>query len=297
MWNRGHRYRERLGQHAEGRSLIEYLSERYRHSSERQWRSRIEAGRVLVEGIPATSSRKLSAGEVLDWNRPPWREPPGPRSFALIHRDREVLGVAKPRGLPTMPGGGFLEKTLLHLVRERFPTASPLHRLGRGTSGIVLFSIEAGKRRHLVRLWQAGGVERGYRALVQGSAPPGETVLSQPIGSAPHPLLGSVAAVHPDGKRAVSRVRLLERRENSSLVEVAIETGRTHQIRIHLAAMGHPLIGDRLYPAGGIPLSREVTLPGDLGYWLHAHRVAFDGTELFCAPPPLLRRRGELSIR
>ncbi|HSF17201.1 MAG TPA: RluA family pseudouridine synthase [Vicinamibacteria bacterium] len=297
MWNRGHRYRERLGRLAEGRTLIEYLCERYSHSSEREWLSRIEAGRVLVQGIPATSSRRLSAGEVLDWNRPAWREPPAPTSFALLLRDRDVLGVAKPRGLPTMPGGGFLEKTLLHLVREKFPTASPLHRLGRGTSGIVLFSINAVTRRHLVHLWQTGRVERRYRALVQGSAPSGETVLRQPIGSAPHPLLGSVAAVHPGGKRAVSRVRLLERHEDSSLVEVTIETGRTHQIRIHLAAMGHPLIGDRLYPAGGIPLPRDVTLPGDVGYWLHAHRVAFDDTELFCAPPPLLRLRGEHTVR
>ena len=147
--NGGFRYRERLGAGAQGRTLLAYLSERYRHSTLLEWRERIEEGRVLVEGEPAHAERTLSRGESLVWNRPPWREPSAPTSFALLYEDEDVLAVAKPAGLPTLPGGSFLENTLLAIVRRRYGDASPLHRLGRGTSGIVLFARTPEARRAL----------------------------------------------------------------------------------------------------------------------------------------------------
>jgi len=292
--NRGFRYHQRLGESANGRTLLSYLSERYRHSSPVEWQRRIEGGLVLVEGAPARADRALAAGESLVWNRPPWREPPAPTSFAVLYEDEDVLGVAKPAGLPTLPGGSFLENTLLARVGQRYKGASPLHRLGRGTSGIVLFALNPEARRALTRSW-AKDVERSYRALVTGRFPRGETILEHPIGPVPHPLLGSVHAVSATGKRARSRVRLLEHREDSSLVEIEIETGRTHQIRIHLAAAGHPLVGDPLYPPGGVPAPDGNALPGVTGYHLHAHRVSFPHPRAYreivihCGPPPLYR--------
>jgi 23S rRNA pseudouridine1911/1915/1917 synthase len=292
--NQGFRYQERLDGSAEGRTLLGYLSERYRHSSAVEWQRRIESGLVLVEGAPAPANRALAAGESLVWNRPPWREPDAPTSFAVLYEDEDLLGVAKPAGLPTLPGGSFLENTLLARVRRRYPGASPLHRLGRGTSGIVLFARNPDARRALTRSWEKA-VERSYRALVRGRFPRGETILEHPIGLVPHPLLGSVHAVSPTGKRARTRVRLLEHREASSLVEVEIETGRTHQIRIHLAAAGHPLVGDPLYPPGGVPPPDGDSLPGATGYHLHAHRVRLRHPRtsreivIHCGPPPLYR--------
>ncbi len=294
--NRGFRYRERLGSAAEGRTLLHYLSERYRHSSPLEWQQRIEGGLVLVEGAPARVDRALAAGETLVWNRPPWREPRAPTSFAVLYEDEDVLGVAKPAGLPTLPGGSFLENTLFERVRRRYPGASPLHRLGRGTSGIVLFALNSAARRALTRSWE-NEVERNYRALVTGRFPPGETILEHRIGLVPHPLLGSVHAVSATGKRARSRVLLLEHREDRSLVEIEIETGRTHQIRIHLAAAGHPLVGEPLYPTGGVPPPEASALPGSTGYHLHAHRVRFPHPRtskevvILCGPPPLYRAR------
>jgi 23S rRNA pseudouridine1911/1915/1917 synthase len=274
------------------------MSERYRHSSPDEWRRRIESGLVLVEGAPARADHALAAGESLVWSRPPWREPHAPTSFAVLYEDDDVLGVAKPAGLPTLPGGSFLENTLLARVRRRYQGASPLHRLGRGTSGVVLFARNRDARRALTRSWETD-VERSYRALVEGVFPAGQTILDHPIGLVPHALLGSVFAVSPAGKRARSRARLLEHRDGASLVEIDIETGRTHQIRIHLAAAGHPLVGDRLYPPGGVPEPSGNELPGATGYFLHAHRVRFPhprtSTEIVihCGPPRLYRAEGE----
>jgi 23S rRNA pseudouridine1911/1915/1917 synthase len=296
--NSGFRYRERLPEGAQGRTLLAYLSERYRHSTSLDWRRHIENGLVLVEGARTSADRTLAAGESLVWNRPPWEEPRAPLSFAVLYEDEDVLGVAKPAGLPTLPAGSFLENTLLARVHRHYPGASPLHRLGRGTSGIVLFALNREARRVLTRSWESS-VERTYRGIVTGLFPEGDMILEHPIGTVPHPLLGSVHAVSAAGKRAKSRVRLLEHRGDRSLIEIEIETGRTHQIRIHVAAAGHPLLGDPLYPLGGVPAPDLPVLPGEIGYHLHAHRVRFSHPRsskeivILCGPPPFYRAATE----
>jgi 23S rRNA pseudouridine1911/1915/1917 synthase len=142
-------------------------------------------------------------------------------------------------------------------------------------------------------------VERGYRGIVRGAFPPGETAIDLPIGPVPHPLLGSVYGVNPAGKRARTRVRLIEERPASSLVEIEIGTGRTNQIRIHLAAAGHPLVGDPLFAEGGRPIPGGKALPGTPGYRLHAHRVRFPHPQesrtvvVHCGPPPEYRSLDE----
>jgi 23S rRNA pseudouridine1911/1915/1917 synthase len=201
--------------------------------------------------------------------------------------------VAKPRGLPTLPNGGFLTHTLLHLVRCRWAEATPGHRLGRGTSGIVLLALTPTARRELAAAWREGRVERVYRGLVRGMPMPHELSIEVPIGPVSHPLLGQVHAARGDGRRAVTRVRVLRAAPGGAVVEASIATGRPHQIRIHLAAAGHPLVGDPLYGVGGLPGPRPA-LPGQGGYWLHAHRlrlvhpVTGAPLDLECAPPPIL---------
>jgi 23S rRNA pseudouridine1911/1915/1917 synthase len=292
--NRGFNYRGTVQKADEGRALVQYLAARYGHATEADWRRRIEEGRVLLDGRIPPDGAMVSAGQLVEWRRPPWEEPEAPLAFEVLFEDAAVLAVAKPSGLPTLPGGGFLEHTLLHQVRLRFPDASPLHRLGRGTTGIVLFSRTPEAHRFLTQAWMEHRVGKTYRALVQGSPKEDRFTVDAPIGLAPHSMLGRAHAAVPDGKPSRSDVRVLRRGADASLVEVDIQTGRPHQIRIHMAACGHPLVGDPLYAAGGGFIGGGSALPGELGYLLHAMRLSFphpatgERVELLCPPPEAL---------
>lgn len=296
--NRGYDYRERLGAEAEGDALLDYLARRYRHSSAAEWKTRIESGRVLIDSRPARVDSVIRRGQILVWRRPPWSEPDAPASFAVLHEDEELLAVAKPAGLPTLPGGGFLSATLLHQVRARAADAVPLHRLGRWTSGVVLFARTLQARRELSRQWAAREIGKRYRALACGEPARREFSVTTPIGPVPHPLLGSVHGASPEGKPSMTSIAVIQRREDAFLCDVRIATGRPHQIRIHLAWAGHPLVGDPLYAAGGLPAPGCTALPGDPGYRLHAAELEFRHPRtgrtvtIECAPPPALRRGG-----
>jgi len=146
-----------------------------------------------------------------------------------------------------------------------------------------------------MRQWSAKKIGKRYRALAGGLPAWDEMTISTPIGLVPHALLGSLHAAAPKGKPSRSQVAVLERREGSFLCDVRIETRRPHQIRIHLAAAGHPLVGDPLYGMGGLPALDTRSLPGDPGYHLHSAEISFihpgTGREMIieCEPPLLLR--------
>lgn len=293
--NEGCEYRERLGTDADAQTLLAYLSRHYRHSSPTEWAAHIASGRVFIDDLPADADSVLRRGCELVWRRPPWIEPDAPRSFSVLYEDEDLLAVAKPAGLPTLPGANFLQTTLLHLVRSYAPDAAPLHRLGRWTSGLVLCARNHHSAVELMRQWSANKVGKRYRALASGLPDLDEMTISTPIGPVPHALLGSLHAATPKGKPSLSQVNVLERRTDSFLCDVRIATGRPHQIRIHLAASGHPLVGDPLYGVGGLPAPDTRALPGDPGYHLHSAELSFrhPGTRraviIECEPPSLLR--------
>ncbi len=295
--NGGYRYVDAIAVADAGTTVATFLATRHPMATEATWVGRIQAGQVRLDGQPTTVGQPLKAGQRLSWDRPPWLEPEVPLGTAILFEDGALLAVAKPSGLPTLPGGGeFLEHTLLHLVRRRHPEASPMHRLGRYTSGIVLFAPTAAAGRALQAAFRAPDTRKVYRALCSGWPDREAFEITAPIGEVPHALLGSLHAYHPDGRPACSRARVLERRAEGALLDVEIRTGRPHQIRIHLAWAGHPLVGDPLYGPGGIPLPGCRALPGDPGYQLHAHRLDLDHPitgerlQLRCPPPPGLRR-------
>ncbi len=294
MGNEGYTYGEWIGAAAAGRGVLDWLSERYPHASAAVWETRIDGGEVLLDGAPALPRQILRAGQRLEWKRPPWLEPEVPLHFELLHEDAHVIAVAKPSGLPTQPAGGFHAHTLQALVQARFPGADPLHRLGRGTSGIVLFARSPEARSQLSRALREGGMLKVYRTLAGGQPPWDERRIEVPIGPVPHPMLGTLHAASPEGRPARSHAFVIERRAEETLLDVRIETGRPHQIRIHLAAVGHPLVGDPLYRVGGVPAPDA--LPGDEGYLLHAMTLGFPHPatgwfELHAPPPAALRPR------
>lgn len=282
-----------------GRALAEVLAARYAHSPAAVWRTRALAGELTVDGVAASGDTVVSTGQEVVWQRPPWDEPDVPSTLTVIHEDTDLLVVDKPSGLPTMPAGGFLEHTLLARLRARYGRVAPAHRLGRFTSGLVLCTRTPAAGAAVAAAWRAHQVTKIYRALVSGAPDWETTEIRVPIGPVPHARLGTVYAASAAGRPAESLVRVVERRGPATLVEVRITTGRPHQIRIHLAAAGHPLAGDPLYGPGGQPRPEADALPGDGGYHLHAavltlaHPATGAPVTFVAAPPAPLRVAGD----
>jgi 23S rRNA pseudouridine1911/1915/1917 synthase len=275
MLNRGYAYTTIIGSKHHGQTLLSHLASLYPHSTPQAWQQKLENGEVTLDGVPATGSEAVASGQTLVWNRPPWIEPDAPQQFEVLLNDPHLLAVNKPSGLPTLPGGGFLENTLLRLVQKQFSNANPVHRLGRGTSGIVLFAKTPQAAAHLTADWNTPKVQKVYRALAQNIAEHDTYEILTPIGLVPHPRLGSVWAASPNGKPSKSLAKVISRSAINTTFEVSLYSGRPHQIRIHLASIGHPLVGDPLYGLTGQPLENLPGLPGDGGYFLHAQFLKF----------------------
>jgi 23S rRNA pseudouridine1911/1915/1917 synthase len=282
MVNQGWVYREQVERNHAGLSLLAYYSQRYRHSSEAEWQARIEQGQILVNAQPAWVDTRLELGQELTYDRPPWQEPAVPLGWENIYADPDLRIVAKPAGLPVLPGGGFLQHTLLWQLQQQYPqeTPVPIHRLGRGTSGLMILAVSDLAKSNLSQQMRDHRIRKTYRALVGVTQLPDQFTINQPIGKIPHPQLGYIYGACPEGKFAWSECQVLKRYPQTTLIEVRILTGRPHQIRIHLASIGYPLVGDPLYLCGGKPQSTpsstaKLTVPGDCGYHLHAHRLAF----------------------
>ncbi|MEB3348660.1 MAG: pseudouridine synthase [Cyanobacteriota bacterium] len=287
-----------------------WYAARYGHSSRNVWLARLAAGEIEHNGHRLAADALLTAGDQLAWHRSPWIEPAVPDGWEVLHDDGDLHVIAKPEGLPVLPAGGFLEHTMLRLLERRHAAdpagvPRPVHRLGRFTSGVLVCA-----RRPATRAWLSQRLRDStaatcssptscrklYRALVEPGclplAPGGRLEITAPIGRRPHPRLGWVWCLadpaDPHALPARSGLRLLQRRREGDLVEVLIASGRPHQIRIHCAASGAPLLGDPLYGCGG--LARSQALPGDGGYRLHALAVGVrrpDGSPLeLTAPPP-----------
>jgi 23S rRNA pseudouridine1911/1915/1917 synthase len=275
MLNRGYAYTTIISRKYHGQPLLFHLASLYPHSTPQAWQQKLNNGEVTLDGVIATGSESVTSGQTLVWKRPPWIEPEVPQHFEVLFDDPYLLAVNKPSGLPTLPGAGFLENTLLRLVQKHTPNANPVHRLGRATSGIVLFAKTSQAAANLTANWNTSKIQKIYRALAQNVAKHDTYEILTPIGLVPHPRIGSVWAANPRGKPSKSLAKVISRTPSTTTFEVALYSGRPHQIRIHLASIGHPLVGDPLYGLNGQPLENLPGLPGDGGYLLHAQFLKF----------------------
>ena len=290
-----------------GRRLDQWLAERLDGVSRTRLTAVIAAGGVTVDGRAARPALKLKAGQQVEAEIPPLPpETMAPEAIALaiVHEDDDVLVVDKPAGMITHPGAGRPTGTLAAAALAHAPQIAGVggprrpgivHRLDRGTSGLIVLAKTPRAYDALVAQLARRAVSRRYLCLVHGAPARAEGVIDAPIGRDPRSRTRMAVAPVGKGKRAVTRYRVLERLAGASLVECRLETGRTHQIRVHLASLGHPLLGDDTYgarrgratPALGEALERLVANLD--GVALHAAGLAFahpaTGAAVECASP------------
>ncbi len=237
----------------------------------------IDSGRVTVDGAPAPPRSKLAGGERLIVREAPvpadTAHAPEPIALDVVYEDDAILVLDKPAGLVVHPGSGRHAGTLLNALLHhagdlaRVPRAGIVHRLDKDTSGLLVVAKSPEAQTDLVRQLQARTVTREYLAVARGDLA-GDTLVDAPIGR--HPVKRTTMAVVTGGRPARTRVNVVERFGIATLVRCHLDTGRTHQIRVHLAALGHPLIGDPAYGSrravpGIPPFPRQA---------LHAARLA-----------------------
>lgn len=231
------------------------LFDEFSRSTLRDW---IAAGSLAVDGARVKPKQRLSGGERLTIDaKPGMREDWASGQlvdFQVLHEDEALLVIDKPAGLVVHPGAGNPDRTLVNGLLARYPAlarlprAGVIHRLDKDTSGVLLVAASAAAHTRLTRALQAREVERKYLAVTEGRMVAGRDI-DAPIGRDPHHRTRQ--RVRDDGKAALTRVRVRQRFRAHTLVDAELATGRTHQIRVHLASIGHPLVGDRRYGARG----------------------------------------------
>ncbi|HEV7848352.1 MAG TPA: RluA family pseudouridine synthase [Mycetocola sp.] len=241
-----------------------------------------EAGGVSVDGRQAGKSDRLRAGAWLDVTWAPRQEPVVVpvivSDLAVVHDDDDIIVVNKPIGVAAHPSVGWTGPTVLGALAGAGYTVSTsgsaeragiVHRLDVGTTGLMVVAKSERAYTHLKRAFHDREVEKVYHAIVQGHPDPLAGTIDAPIGR--HPRHDWKFAVTAEGKPSVTHYETIEAFPSASLLEIHLESGRTHQIRVHMAAQRHPCVGDPLY--GGDP-----TLAARLGLtrqWLHAARLSF----------------------
>lgn len=237
----------------------------------------IEQGHVLVNGQMARASRKLSATDRITVELPslPAHPMPEPIPLAVIHEDDDIMIIDKPAGLTVHPAPGHATHTLVNAILAHCPNLIAgeeamrpgiVHRLDKNTSGLMVVVKNDFARDYLIAQFKSRTVTKGYLVLVKGRLRPKEGIIEAPIGRDPY--RRQRMAVVAEGKQATTRYRVQEYLDGYTLVEVSPLTGRTHQIRVHLSAIGYPVVGDPIYGVKSAHLDRQFVHAFCLGFRL-----------------------------
>jgi 23S rRNA pseudouridine1911/1915/1917 synthase len=240
----------RVPAECDGWRLDHFLKQRIRRLSRTKICTIIESQVWLSNGRKPRPALAVRAGDTIHIDRPAPIEPEVPREFPILASDAHFMAIDKPAGLPMHTTAKFWKNTLVAILRERFPEEGLqiCHRIDRETSGVLLIARTREAASFLKRAFAARAVKKTYLALVHGIPAPSSGVIDAPmrlIESRSHLMMGC----EPDGLPAVTRYRVHTVFARHALVEASPETGRQHQIRVHLAHIGHPIVGDKLYGA------------------------------------------------
>ncbi len=286
-----------------GVRLDKWLAEQVPAVSRQRWQEWIEAGGVRVNGRRVKPAYKLHAGDRIEFSLPPDRPPPidlrpEPIPIEIVYEDEHLLVVNKPRGLTVHPAPGHPHGTLVNALLAYAPRLSHgsapfrpgiVHRLDKDTTGLLIVARTDRAHARLTADLQRRAIERRYLALVWGEPKAGQFTVEMPI--ARHPVHRKrMAAFSPERAPANARPArthfvVRQRWRGFALLEAKLDTGRTHQVRVHASAAGHPVVGDPLYggrrrlPSGLYPPDASARLQAALdalqGQLLHAHALAF----------------------
>jgi 23S rRNA pseudouridine1911/1915/1917 synthase len=259
-----------------GERLDKYVAKACPDLSRSQGQKLIHDGSIKVNSQTAKSSYKLEAGDAVEVNFPPPTVPDRLSAEAIplqiLYEDKDLLVIDKPAGMTVHPAPGNRQHTLVNAVLGHIPDLEAgeasrpgiVHRLDKDTSGLILVAKNNLAHMRLAEQFKNRTVTKVYQALVRGHLTPGEGTIEARIGRNPRDR--KRMAVAERGREARTEYKVLKYLGNFSLVEVRPKTGRTHQIRVHLAAIGFPIVGDSTYGGKSELLSRQ---------FLHAHKLAF----------------------
>jgi 23S rRNA pseudouridine1911/1915/1917 synthase len=260
-----------------GKRLDHFLQQKlslYSRSRIKDW---IKQGRVRVNGAIAKPSFPLRGAETIEVDPAdlaPLKAVPEDLPLDVLYEDDDIIAINKPAGMVVHAGAGRHSGTLTNALVHRFRVLSTVggelrpgivHRLDRYTSGVLLVARTDAAHRHLSEQFSSRKVEKVYLALVHGNLKKDHGRLTAPITRDPVRRTRMTTKLEC-GRSAITEYAVLRRFRNTSYLEVKIGTGRTHQIRVHLASIGHPVVGDKLYGAPASSLGR---------YFLHAHKITF----------------------
>ena len=255
--------------------LDKYLAQVLPQFSRAYVQKLIEQGCVLVNGLKAKASQKLNKVDRITVDFPPLPDHPlaEPIPLTIIYEDEDVLVIDKPAGLTVHPAPGHPSHTLVNAVLAHYPNLARsdellrpgiVHRLDKDTSGLIVLAKNDLAREYLVTQFKSRAVVKGYLVLVKGRLSPEQGMIEAPVGRDPRSRRRM--AIIERGKEATTQYKVLKYLDNYTLLEVTPLTGRTHQIRIHLSAIGYPVVGDPIYGTKSAFLDRQ---------FIHAYRLGF----------------------